>query len=84
MWALKTFLSYSGLEKDSWIGLNDQDTEGTFVWIDNSPVDFVVWNGHDPDGGDSENCVVGNYHDSQEWIDTKCSNHHVYVCKYPK
>ena len=80
---LLTFLTHSGLGRDSWIGLNDQATEGAFAWSDNSTVDFMAWNGADPDGGEEENCVLGNSKDTQEWIDTKCSNHHAYACKYP-
>ena len=41
-----------------WIGLNDEDVEGTFVWYDQSPVNYTNWAPGEPNNsGGNENCV---------------------------
>jgi len=42
----------------SWLGLNDNATEGTFVWTSGEPVTYTNWNPGpgEPNGGTNENC----------------------------
>src|SRR5690554_3861010 len=41
-----------------WIGLNDEDVEGTFVWYDQSPVTYTNWAPGEPNNsGGNEDCV---------------------------
>ena len=41
-----------------WIGLNDQDVEGTFIWSSGEVADYENWLGGQPAGGTNENFVV--------------------------
>jgi spore coat protein CotH len=61
-----------------WIGLNDRDTEGTFVWSDGSPLDFLFWSGDSPKPqGDPEDCVLMS---SPGWSDVPCEVPAYFVC----
>ncbi|XP_070560954.1 C-type lectin domain family 19 member A-like [Ptychodera flava] len=68
-----------------WIGLNDRDFEGNFVWIDGTPVTYTNW--HDGEPNDSgiggEDCVEvdGTRSDPWKWNDNSCGNEQPFVCK---
>ena len=40
-----------------WIGLNSLAVYNTFVWSDETDVDFTNWNGDEPNGYGNEPCV---------------------------
>ena len=54
---------------DCWIGLNDAEAEGTFVWMDGTPKDYEHWNAGEPNAwgpaadGDPE-CVTNDCSDA--------------------
>ncbi|KAM4889361.1 low affinity immunoglobulin epsilon Fc receptor [Thomomys bottae] len=57
--------------KDSWIGLQDLDVEGDFVWIDESPVSYSNWFPGEPNNaGLDEDCVMMRA--SGHWNDAFC------------
>jgi hypothetical protein len=51
------------------IGLNDQDEEGTFVWVDGTPLDYTNWRGGEPNNAGGEDCVEAN---KNGWNDIGC------------
>ena len=54
-----------------WIGLNDRDIEGTYVWTDGSSNNYIPWSINQPDNANNEDCV-----DSISlgvWNDLRCS-----------
>ncbi|MGB0592578.1 MAG: fibrinogen-like YCDxxxxGGGW domain-containing protein [Myxococcota bacterium] len=60
-----------------WIGLTDQGNEGTWTWVDGSPLgDYDNWDDPEPNGGTLENCVHMNAwgYDgpTSEWNDYFC------------
>lgn len=60
------------------IGINDREREGTFVWVDGLPVSFTYWNYGEPNSA-HEDCgelVRGLY-----WNDKECWESHSYICK---
>ena len=65
----------------AWIGLNDVATEGTFVWSDGSPVDYLIWSSDSPKPqGVAEDCVVNT---PWGWSDLPCDHGFFFICKHP-
>jgi len=66
---------------DPYIGLNDVAVEGTFVWSDGTPVDYLNWQPGEPNGGTSANGVeiwsIGT------WNDAVNSQTRQYIMKQP-
>lgn len=57
-----------------WIGLDDQVTEGTYVWADGSPFSYSNWNSGEPSnsgGGAGEDCV--HTYRNGLWNDVPCN-----------
>lgn len=66
----------------AWIGYTDEAKEGSWVWTDGDPSTFVNWIDPEPNGGDSQNCVMfrGGSTWNGTWNDIGCSNTNPYVC----
>ena len=42
----------------AWVGLNDQNTEGTFVWNDGTCYDYnITWSTGEPNDNNGEDCT---------------------------
>ena len=65
-------LMYSTVtDSDScWIGLNDIDTEGTYVWTDGSDSNYTFWGDGEPNNGNDEDCV---HLTGPKWNDLRCT-----------
>ena len=67
-----------------WIGLSDRETEGTFLWIDGSPLlpQQAQWNVGEPNnsGGD-EDCV--ELRPTGQWNDVICGGARAALCEVP-
>ena len=50
-WILNTFGNYGGQARSLWIGLNDIQEEGTFVWGSNQPAYYQNWAPGEPNSG---------------------------------
>ncbi|XP_021468806.2 C-type lectin domain family 4 member M-like [Oncorhynchus mykiss] len=76
----QTFLT--NLNKRIWIGLTDKDKEGTWKWVDGTPLTTSYWMGKNPDNKMEEDCaeisigpVEGN------WDDFSCATHLNRICE---
>ncbi len=65
-------------DKSYWIGLTDLADEGTFVWVDGSPLGYRNWDHNEPNdfgvGAGTENCVHYNTERSPDWNDEGCGS----------
>nr|XP_034985744.1 macrophage mannose receptor 1-like [Zootoca vivipara] len=67
---------------DPWIGLNDINTENSFLWTDGSGVYYTNWASGFPDYG--EDCVFmmkGSGNSAGKWRDGPCSARKSYICQ---
>jgi hypothetical protein len=70
---------------DTWLGLNDRQNEGSWVWPDGAPLAYSHWDRGEPnDGGDGgEDCGVLMTRDGREseWDDRGCGRDYSYICE---
>jgi cysteine-rich repeat protein len=64
-----------------WLGLNDQGTEGRFIWDDGEPLAFSRFRAHEPNNFSAdEDCIEL---DGGEWNDQNCLiQTNAYVCEF--
>ena len=72
-----------------WVGISDSTTEGVYQY-DSNGEDFpfekktAPWNGNEPNGATTENCVIMNPNDPGTFIDVKCSDSTWFsICEFP-
>ncbi|XP_021560851.1 CD209 antigen-like protein 2 isoform X3 [Neomonachus schauinslandi] len=64
----------------TWIGLSDHHNEGSWKWVDNSPLQLSFWKEGEPNNHGDEDCVE-LYSDG--WNDNRCSVENFWTCKKP-
>ena len=67
-----------------WIGCNDINEEGRFVWIhNNQSLTFSNWTPHEPNNYRGEDCCIMGWFYTSEWNDIKCSGAYgdTFICK---
>ena len=65
-----------------WIGLNDRDTEGEYIWENESPFDFESWNEGEPNNYDGDENCVEMYSNTGLWNDVHCRNEQGFICSH--
>ncbi|KAL4617320.1 macrophage mannose receptor 1-like [Arapaima gigas] len=82
-----SFLS-AHMTRSSWVGLNDIQTEGTYVWSDGTPTDFLLWDHNQPDNWQgNEDCIQvrGVDHSNPGTLnDQFCTSTFPFICKKAK
>ncbi|KAM6307895.1 CD209 antigen-like protein C [Podargus strigoides] len=71
------------LESSSWLGIRDEEVEGTWKRANGSVVsrDGSSWHRNEPNGGRQENCAV--VRGDGEWYDYPCASELPWVCEGP-
>ncbi|XP_042168070.1 C-type lectin domain family 4 member E isoform X1 [Oncorhynchus tshawytscha] len=78
------------LNKRAWIGLTDRETEGSWKWVDGTPLRTSYWIIDQPNNGRSlssfpeEDCVeLQNGQDQPEktWNDLNCALKRIWICE---
>merc|ERR1711957_199865 len=67
----------------AWIGLNDQEKEGSYKWMGVAKGNnFRSWNKGEPNNSRNEDCV--EMFKSGKWNDLKCSTPRPFFCQWTK
>ncbi|XP_031141313.1 CD209 antigen-like [Sander lucioperca] len=69
-------------QKRLWIGLTDSETEGTWKWVDGTPLTKRYWHSEEPNGGERENCGNTYHYPSENSLnDSPCYSSHYWICE---
>ncbi|KAJ8366728.1 hypothetical protein AAFF_G00344930 [Aldrovandia affinis] len=76
------FISKHRRDDFYWIGLSDSETEGTFLWVDGTPLqeDKAFWGRGQPDDNGPQDCAA-TLPAQSEWFDVRCSSNLMSVCQ---
>ncbi|XP_012516351.1 PREDICTED: macrophage mannose receptor 1 [Propithecus coquereli] len=91
MYSNSAFLTYHMKDStfNTWIGLNDVNSEHTFLWTDGRGVHYTNWGKGYPGGRRSSlsyedaDCVViigGKSNEAGKWMDDTCDSKRGYIC----
>uniref|UniRef100_A0A8C7GXF4 C-type lectin domain-containing protein n=1 Tax=Oncorhynchus kisutch TaxID=8019 RepID=A0A8C7GXF4_ONCKI len=78
------------LNKTFWIGLTDRETEGSWKWVDGTPLRTSYWIIGQPDNGRSvstvpgEDCAFirkGQDQPEKTWNDLNCAEKRIWICE---
>ncbi len=91
--AAADLVAESMLTVDAFIGATDAAVEGTFLWVDSSPLTYTNWHTGEPNNGNGnyqEDCVVvAGARVGKQWDDRPCgpepgttAGMYPYLCEY--
>ncbi|MEM1322250.1 MAG: lectin-like protein [Bacteroidota bacterium] len=66
----------------SWIGLNDEANEGTYVWVNGEPFGYTNWSSNEPSRGSGED-YIRLRQDNGQWTDRTLAQSYHYVMEIP-
>ncbi|CAI5655383.1 unnamed protein product [Oreochromis niloticus] len=71
----------STINTEVWIGLNDKEQEGTWKWVDGTPLNMTYWASGQPDNGGEEDCAHVRSDEKKFWNDLSCSSSCQWICE---
>ena len=81
VWNLMSADGPPAQEDWTYIGLNDLQVEGAFVWQDGTSLNgYTNWYDGDPNGESQHNCVLKGHMENGKWSDVDCAEENRYAC----
>lgn len=69
-------------DKNAWLGISDEITEGTFVYLDGQVIQYSDWGPREPNNsGGEEHCAEMNT-GTKKWNDTSCRGQRLVICEF--
>ncbi|CAK6445187.1 unnamed protein product [Pipistrellus nathusii] len=66
--------------KNAWIGLSDEHSEGSWKWVDNTSLHISFWKEGEPNNIGDEDCVELS---GDGWNDSLCNEEQFWICEKP-
>ncbi|XP_075397820.1 CD209 antigen [Tenrec ecaudatus] len=78
----QNFLRYWDVRKNqrTWIGLSDHHIEGSWRWVDGTPLQLSFWMRGEPNNAEDEDCVELV---DDGWNDNRCTAQNFWLCERP-
>ncbi|XP_078359624.1 uncharacterized protein LOC144644082 isoform X3 [Oculina patagonica] len=76
----ETMISQVYSKSDFWIGYNDIDNEGDWVWSDRMTSSYTNWDDKSPNNGGVSCAIVTR---TGKWHDEPCQGQYSFICKKP-
>ncbi|KAJ7999322.1 hypothetical protein DPEC_G00193180 [Dallia pectoralis] len=75
--------SLFGPGNNTWIGLTDSVTEGTWIWVDGTPLTTRFWDKGQPNNLNNQDCgeFIHKSSGPGEWNDDRCQKNNSWICK---
>ncbi|XP_074483081.1 uncharacterized protein LOC141762859 [Sebastes fasciatus] len=74
----------SQFNRDTWIGLTDSETEGTWKWVDGTALGTSYWRTGEPNSfeGRDEDCgEIRDFEEERNWNDVPCKKQSYWICE---
>ena len=72
----------TGLDTHVWFGLQDDDRDDVFSWIDGSPLEWTYWHDQQPNNIPRQYCgILFKERNAIKWGDVECDKTLPYVCQ---
>ncbi|XP_044201800.1 C-type lectin domain family 4 member M-like isoform X2 [Thunnus albacares] len=69
-------------QKMMWIGLTDSEREGTWKWVDGTPLTTSFWDSGEPNNNNNEDCVETRFYPEETgWNDIICGERRLWICE---
>ncbi|XP_074486703.1 CD209 antigen-like protein C [Sebastes fasciatus] len=73
----------SQFKRDTWIGLTDSETQGTWKWVDGTALGTSYWYPGEPNNHNgTEDCgEIWNSEKNNNWNDVQCKKQNYWICE---
>ena len=71
-----------GFDSSYWIGLSKLTENGTWLWVNGTPVDYTAWDSGQPSNNPDETCVATSLASRNAWYGYPCDTEIMFLCEF--